>query len=413
MKGLTAYVLRTGRRLEPFGKPVDRVRIHGMMVRDHRRRALGQLGMREQVIDDLDEVRPPCVLTRDDLYLTPHALAGFIRTVREAGPETKLPRISQAALVCSAVTERFLSGLHESAPLEMGGEVHRRYPLYFIHGSRFSAGALDPAQPVPIPYRHWRISRVANPFFEPSGRYEVPVSLVYLLVIRHWSQILAANLQGLPGHLLHSALERKLDLLRAPLALPWRAGSLRPTRMRGVSYLKGTGCRVDPSAHVEMSVLGDKVRIGPNAVVRNCVVGSRVEIGAGAVVEASSLGPRTVVNSNVTVRCCSVDREVSIGVEFVQWSVLGAGSVICPVAGFFDFSLNGDVEVELDGKSVPSGDRILGSCLGEKVFLGPLVAVNAGTAIPNKQVLIRDPRRLVRRAGRKLPEDIWRIDGRG
>ena len=412
MKGSTAYVLRSGRRLAPFGRLIDRVRVQGLMVGDHRRRALHRLGMREQLIDDVSEARPPCVLLSDDLYLTPTALAAFVETVRAKAAADSGKVVLKAALECSPVTERFLPELHETEPVSVAGKPHRCYPLYFLPGAAVNADELEAAQPVTVAYRQTSIWRVANPYFEASGRFEIPLSLTFMLPIRHWAQVLAANLQGMPSHLLQVAMERKLALASMPLVLPWRSGSLRPARMRGHTYLKGAGCRIDPSAHVEMSVLGDKVRIGPNAVVRNCVTDKQADIGPGAVVEGSSLGPRATVNSNVTVRCCSAERQVSLGAEFVQWSVFGQGSVMCPLAGFYDLSVKDSVEVELDGQSVPTGNRILGGCLGERAFVGPAVGIAAGKAIPNGWMLINDPRLAVRRPDRKLPGNVWRVDDR-
>jgi NDP-sugar pyrophosphorylase family protein len=65
------------------------------------------------------------------------------------------------------------------------------------------------------------------------------------------------------------------DYLRTCLEVARREG-------RPPAALAGADCRVDPTAHVERTVLWDRVSVGPRAVLVECVVADDVEVPAGA-----------------------------------------------------------------------------------------------------------------------------------
>ena len=435
---MQAYILKTGRVISPFDRPAAQMKIHNRTLGETQRQILQSHGCDVEPIDDVRRVRRfPCLLLYDDVYLTHHALTGFLKAARRG-------ENARAALAVSDLTERFMpafqgsevggqeAGIRDQGSgeclaaagtaaqndhdaLDLAGDPPdcRAYDLYYLKQFDPDKPLVAQATPLPIPHRQTKKSWRVNRHFEPSGRFLVPVSLVYLAPIAHWSSLIAANMLGLPSFLLRTALERPLAAAALPLEAILRSGSLRPSMLLGKTYLAGRRCRVHPSAYVECSLLGNRVRIGPGAVVRNCVLGDGAQIGPTAIVEGCTLGNRATAHGGIVLQGSVADAEAGLGSGFNQMSVFGRGAVMCPDSGILDFSLRGTVQVKHEGRSVQTGSRMLGCCLGDEAFLGAGVRVLCGQEVPNGCVLIRSPRWLVRDPEAQLPEDVWRMDRDG
>jgi len=417
------YLLSTGRVISPFGQPAGEMKVHGRPLHVHQEEVLRALGCTVERIDGLNEVRRwPCLLIFDDLYFTYHALAGFLKAVKRrqcckppagsARSAGSAPGNARAALRSSELTELIAPAFQGVKVAGPDGASYRAYHCYYLT-------ALDPEQPLgsqaellPILHKVKRVRTRANRYFEPSGKFTLPVAKVFCTPIEHWASLVAANVLGMPSFLLRTAWQRPAAVASLPLRMLWRAGSLRPSRWLEKLYLAGPRCRIHPSAVVEGAVLGRRVKIGPNAVVRGAVIGDETEIGPGAIVEGCTLGQRVTVVSGAVIRCSVADDEASLGSFFTQFSVIGRSAVMCPDSGIFDFQFKGSVRVACEGRTVPSGSRLLGGCLGDRVFLGPGVHLLCGQEIPNDCVLVENPRELVRSV-QELPERIVRIDRAG
>jgi len=417
---MQAYILESERRIAPFEEPPGELRIHNRSLRQTQEELLAAAGFEAAAIDDLQAIRSrPCLVLRDDLYFTAHALAGFLKAVRRRLRDSIRPKSAdgqpasgdnfRAALACSMLTEH-LSPTFQGRRVLDGGKPFRAYDLYYLAEVDRSQALEEQATLAPIPYRQtvrrWRVNR----YFEPSGSASLPMSLVAMCPIQHWAALITANLLGLPSRLLETARKHPLSTLGLPLATALRSGSLRPTYLRGKLYWAGRGCKVHPSAHVEWAVLGENVRIGPGAVVRGAVLADRVEIGPNAIVECTSLGVKATVNGGVTLRSCVVGDEANVGAYFTQFSVIGRGAALCPSSGTYDFNLRGNVHVTFQGRSVTSGSRMLGSCLGHGAFLGAEVTLASGQEMPNGCILVRNPRELVTDVAQGLPPGVLRLD---
>jgi acetyltransferase-like isoleucine patch superfamily enzyme len=420
-----AYILETGRRIAPFDEQPAELRIHNLPLRQTQERFLSEAGYRVETVDDLHAVRRfPCLVVFDDVYFTRQALNGFLRLVHrgtssrngaaatattQAMPTNKSVNL-RAALATSVLTERFAPTFQGRQMDGPDGRTYRAYDLYHLRQFTPDRPLDDQAELAPIPHRMTvRNSRV-NRFFEPTGRFALPMSLVAMCPIQHWAALVTANALGLPSRVLEAAGPLWLAAMKLPLASAWRARSLRPCQVLGKSYFAGSRCIVHPSAHVEWSVLGNDVRIGPGAVVRGAVLSNRVEIGPNALVEYTTLGEKATVNGNVTLRLSVVGDEANVGAYFTQLSVLGRGAALCPASGTYDFNLRGNVVVSFQGRSVSCGSRLLGSCLGHRAFLGAEVTLASGQELPNGCILVRNPRQLVTNVNEGLPEGVIRMD---
>jgi carbonic anhydrase/acetyltransferase-like protein (isoleucine patch superfamily) len=414
---MQAYILETGRRVSPFDEPVGAMPVHNRSLRDHQTSILQSLGCQVEVIDDLRQVRQkPCLLVYDDVYFTYHAVAKFLAVARHHGRKAegadKHAKAGNfaAALSDSLLTQRFVPSFQGRTVQQANGTNCHVYDLYYLGDWDPEIPPGDQAELVTIPHhvsvRRWRVNR----HFEPSGSFSLPMSTVALCPMQHWSCLLAANILGMPSHILRSASAASVRTATLPLRMLWRAGSFWPSRLRGKIYLAGRGCKVHPTAHVEWAVLGRGVRIGPNAVVRGAVLADRVEIGPGAVVEMSTLGEKASVNAGTTVRSCVVGDEGHMGSFFTQLSVVGRGAALCPASGIFDFNLRSNVTVAFEGRTVSCGSRLLGGCLGHGAFLGAEVIMASGQELPNGCVLVRSPRDIVSDLNQALPQGVVRVD---
>jgi carbonic anhydrase/acetyltransferase-like protein (isoleucine patch superfamily) len=419
---MQAYILINNQAMSPFGQPVGEIAVHNIHLRDLQRHFLRSLGCRVDLIHDLTEIRRlPALLVFDDLYFTSQAMAGFLRAVRRrkrktleydggVGDRGVCVRNGRAALAVSDLTERFAPTFQGKTVQGVDGKSYRAYNCYFL--TQF-----DPEQPLDtqtdlVPLKH-RVSIVrtrVSRYFEPSGKFVLPVSPVFMTPLQHWSSLLGANLLGLPGFLLGLFRRRFAEAAMLPAKLVWRSGSLRPQTLLGKSYLAGRKCQVHPTAHVEGSILGDKVRIEPNAVVRGCVIGRNSCVGPSAVVEGCTLGQEVTVNGGVLVRCCVVGDGANIGSFFTQFSVIGRSAVLCPDSGILDYQFHSSVHVSFHGRMVPSGSALLGACVGDRAFLGPGVRIQAGQEVPNGSILVPNPRSLVRDINRGLPPHVISVD---
>ncbi len=410
--GMKAYILECGRRIAPFDEPPGQLQIHNRPLREQQEQTLRALGCQVESIDDFRAIRSaPCLLVHDDLFFTHHALAGFLRAVRRRlRQQPPTPGSFRAALARSSLTEHFSPTFQGREVAGPDGESYRAYDLYYLHGCDVDESLEDQAELAPIPHRvsvrRWRVNR----YFDPSGSASLPMSLVALCPVQHWASLLTAHLLGLPSLLVRTAQARLLSTLALPLTGALRAGSLRPSLLRGKFYWAGRGCKIHPSAHVEWAVLGDHVRIGPGAVVRGAAIGNRVEIGPNAIVECTSLGEKATVNGGVTLRSCVVGEEANVGAYFTQLSVVGRGAALCPSSGTYDFNLRGNVPVSFQGRTVSSGSRTLGSCLGHGAFLGAKVTLASGQKLPNGCILVRNPREVVSDVNQGLPAGVVRLD---
>ncbi|MBI3462089.1 MAG: hypothetical protein HY000_03380, partial [Planctomycetes bacterium] len=308
--------MRTSQVVAPFEEPATAMQIHDSTLGEVQQRTLQALGCGVERIERIEQIRTfPCLVAADDLYFTHHALAGFLRAasgVRRGGHNEAAMENYRAALEVSELTERFTRTFQGELIDADSEHPSRAFDLYFLRRLDASQPLAAQATPLVIPHR-LRIRRLpANRFFEPTGQFTLPISNVFLHPIRHWSAVITANLLGMPSEIVRR-VARPATMIGMPAKLVWRAGSFRPGRLRAKTYIAGRGCRVDPTAHVEHAILGDRVRIGPHAYVRGSVIGDYTQVGPSAIVEGSTIGRRATINGGVTIRACVVGDAAGMG----------------------------------------------------------------------------------------------------
>lgn len=259
-----------------------------------------------------------------------------------------------------------------------------------------------------------RLAALGPPLDLDAAERELPFEVVpgaklrvadrWAFELRHWTQLLWANLLGL-GPALWAGLVGggPLGALRLAGGL-LAAGSLDPYDVAATLTRRGRRCSVHRDATVEGCLLGDDVVIGAGAVVRGCVLGDGAVVEEQADVEVSVLGPKARVQRQAMVRYAVVEGGAAVG-GTVQLGVIGAGAQLKRGATFMDQGFGQEVRVRVGERLVPAPMGLCGGCLGPRAMVGSGVWLAPGRAVPEDAVVLADEGLVLSRVG---PEDAGR-----
>lgn len=223
-----------------------------------------------------------------------------------------------------------------------------------------------------------------------DGAEGLPVSDRLVLPVRHWLQLLWANLLGLGPALWGALVGRSAPLIlwRTLRALA-RARSLSAPRLAWGFTRLDRGAWVHPSAVVEGSWLGEGARVGAGAVLRGCLLGAGVRVEEQALIEGVVAAPGAVVQRQAMLKFGVLGPGAAMG-GVTQLSVLGAGAALKLGSYGMDQGLGRAVRV-LVGRTLhdaPMG--LAGICLGAGALVGSGVHVAPGRVIPPKVNVLAD-----------------------
>ena len=230
------------------------------------------------------------------------------------------------------------------------------------------------------------------------GQFSLPVTQRAVVPIRHWVQLLWANLLGIGWHLPEMLLgTSRVAMLARILWAALRARSLRPEPVMGKLTRLGRGAVVHPRATVEASVLGPGARVGAGAVVRFSVLGAGARVEDLAICEASVLGDEALVQRQAACKFSVVGPRARLA-GCVQLGVLGPGASLKRSSYLTDQSLSGEVRVRAGGTLVRPPFGMVGCCLGAGasvlggVWVAPGRVLPPGVAVTGDQALVHpDP----------------------
>ena len=406
---MKAFLLRTGKRIAPFGDPVGQCLVVNKTIDAWREDAARACGLELVEIDDLGQVEgDECFLFFDDLFLSPRAMRSFVKRSRKAGTPGALglPRSTLSEAI------RPLQGLRtwgpgagasgESAP-EGGGYA---YDAYYLRGGLPPSEAMLAELPVcEIRYREKVIRKRLPEKMMGMPHIDLPLSSYLAMRIVSWVHLLWANNYGISVRWIEEVLGNA----------PWAAGTalkaLSSTLLRGEvtadrvlrrMVRKGRNTRIHPTAIVESSILGDDVEVGPYAAVRGCVIGDRVVIEDRASLDASVIGDDCYITKQCTLAAAAAYPGGSIGCRMSQLCLIGREAVLTFGLGAVDMSVRGNVKVMHEGRLEDAGTSLLGVCYGHRFYGGADVRINAGRAMPNDTMLISS----MDHVASKIPDDL-------
>ena len=225
-----------------------------------------------------------------------------------------------------------------------------------------------------------------------------------LFHVHNWFHLYRANMQALTIRWVERILGHKLwTAYRLALALPMLPfhGFWALARKFNV---KGKGCRIHPTALVELSHLGDGVHIGAGAIVRGCILGDGTYISDGSHLQYTVMGKRCFTSKS-TILNGVVSMDDSDVCPAMQVSLVGRECSVTARSWILDINLKGPVKIFDGSNVVDTGTSYLGACLGHGVKIGFDVVVGHGRAVPNGLTLVRDDSDVLRKAPEDLPKD--------
>lgn len=250
-------------------------------------------------------------------------------------------------------------------------------------------GGGDPAE-VALDAREHEVPGVLLP---GGGALRVPDA--YVLPVRHWVELLWANLLAL-GPFLWASLVGTGPTAVARLG--WaalRAGSTRPDDLAARLNVLGQGATIHRDATVEGCVLGPGARVGAGSVVRGSVLGAGAVVEELAIVEGCVLGRGARVQRMAIAKYSLIEAEAAHA-GGVQLGVVGRGASVKHGATLLDMAIGQGVRVRVGGRLVDAPFGMCGGCVGDRAVLGAGVLVAPGRAVPPGVEIVADPSSMLR-----------------
>jgi len=420
-----ALIVRTGRRISPFGDPPGAALYAATTVEAAVTAALVRRGLELSVVDADDAVAAievPTVVLADHCFVSEKGLGDFLDAafdVVAAGGAARLalaktPSVEFTLPLSSAVTEPFDASGPGARPVARGRREQAAtervaYDCFFVGRAAATTGR-DLLQTLRSQAARVVVKKgeLGIPLRLPTlgdGQQHtqlIPVTSTIVAHVEHWCHILWLN-QAAFG-------VRWLELARARKAWAfWRLLTAAPWTMPAVMHrfvAKGRRVKIHPTAWVEASILGDDVEIGAGASVRNSIVGNGVVVGDHATVLSSTLGDRVAVTPRTFVVWSAAYEGAVLSNYKLQVSLIGRGASLSTWAGFIDAKLQGTIDVLHDGRLQSTGRSFLGSALGHGAHVGAKVLLLPGRELPNGTFITMRDDEIIRRIPEHLPPGV-------
>ncbi len=399
IRGMKAFVVASGRRIEPFDEPVSSMPLAGRTLAEEQASLFSRFSLERVLVSDVSEVRSdePALVTFDDVYFTRRVLKSFLATWDRR-------KVGQLALPRSSAVFSTYGDLQDF-------EERQDQALFRFFGVPSATslrldGLVGSSMPVPVVYRE-RIVPIAVPRHVVGfEQWNQPVTSSICLHISHWMHVLYANLLAIQVRWVDQVLTRPLWALSRLLwaACPGRGPYLeRLTRRANVI---GRNVKIHSTAFVEGSFIGDGTTIGPQATVRGAYIGKDVKIDQRADVTYSVLGDRCFVSKHAILNSAVAFEGADLCPKGLQMSLIGRDVGLGARVNLMDTMPGGKIKVSHDGELRELEAKVLGSCIGHGSFIGPDIYLAPGRALPNgtritmpkERILFRIPKEIDREA---------------
>jgi len=419
---MRALVVTTGTSIAPFGDDVGDSLLLFSTLRQAVDAALSEQGVGVQHATSAAELGTaddePVLVLSDRLFVSRKTLRDFIPAALAQLPARlslrRTPSVDYLLPVTDAVVEPLSAAEREPslarlARIEAAATERVGFDLFLLRGHELPRNLEGEAllatlrqlcRPFILRKRELSVP-MRLPVVGDTGQQTMGLPITSTLVadVRHWVHILWLNQLAFGM--------AWLDLLRDhKLWTAWRLASAFPfgrARLFRRFVRIGKNCRIHPTAHVELSVLGDHVVVGPRASIRNSFVGDNCEIGDHAVLLSSTLAPGGYVTAKTFLVFCAAYPGATIGNYKLQVSLIGRDAHINPLAGLIDAKFRGDIRVELAGALRSTGRSFLGSCVGHRAIVASKILIQPGRMIPNDAMIVMRPDEVVASVPADLP----------
>ena len=365
---MKAYMIKTGRRIEPFNDHPGECLIANQKLSGLQEDVLQSLGHVLESAPDVSKINDPeeHIVFVDSLYFNRELLQTFISESR------RLKKRTVCGLKSGVATLRTVTATQDVKINEDGVE----YGLEYIPG-----GSL-PGEPLPVVMNSDRfyedLPMPEHMFGLPQ--YRVPLPDKVIIQIDHWVNLWAANLCTLLNKVSQLKGASKLKLL----GLAARAFSTSQWKILQKTNQIGRNCDIHPSAYIEGSTLGDNIRVGAGTVIRESKIGSNSNIENSATISFSTVGEGCYIGDGTLIRYSVLYPGVFFAFSTLSCSMIGHNSFVGDGVTLNDFRFDGQsIKVSKNGDIIDTGNTFIGSCLGHNVYLGAGIIVASGRSIPN------------------------------
>ncbi|MBN2359112.1 MAG: hypothetical protein JXR83_06640 [Deltaproteobacteria bacterium] len=419
---MRALVVTTGTAVAPFGDDVGDSLLLCSTLQRAVAGALSELGLavhRAPGADGLAASADELVLVlADRLFVSRKLLRDFLPAALARLPAQlwlrRTPSVDYLLPVTDAVSEPLAAAERETssarlARIESAATERVGFDLFLLRGRELPrdlagdallAALRQRCGPVVVTKRELTVP-MRLPIVGDAGQQmmALPITSTLAAEVRHWVHILWLNQLAFGMAWMDLLRDHKLwALWRLATAFPFGRARLFRRLVRS-----GKNCRIHPTAHVELSVLGDNVVVGPRASIRNSVVGDGCEIGDHAVLLSSTVASGAFVTAKTFFVFSAAYPGATIGNYKLQVSLIGRDAHINSWAGLIDAKLRGDIRVERDGALRSTGRSFLGSCVGHRAVVASKILVQPGRMIPNDAVIVMRPDEVVSAVPADLP----------
>lgn len=374
---MKAYVVATGRRIQPFDEPVASMPVAGRTLAEEQTQLFRRFGLERVEVSSLSEVhtREPALLTYDDVYFTRRVLKSFLGLwPREEVGRLALPASSTVFSVYGDLQDFERAGEHA---------LFRFYGLPAGGAARSEEELHARARPVPVIYRERVVPIDVPRHVVGFERWDHPVTSSLCLHVSHWIHVLYVNLLGIQVRWVDQVLTRPAwSLSRLLFALLPGRGSLLERLARRANVV-GRDVKIHSTALVEGSFLGDGTVIGPQATVRGAYLGRGVKVDQRADVTFSVLGDRTFVSKHSIVNASVSFPGADLCAKGLQMSLIGRDVGLGARVNLMDTMPGGKIKVAVGDELRELDTPVLGSCVGHGSWIGPDIYVAPGRALPN------------------------------
>lgn len=403
---MRAFILKLGSPIEPFGDSPAEALILNKPLREVQRETLRQAGVSDVIVEPVHEhelpepTGDPYLVVADDLCFSKLLVRSFLADGLPAAREGKNMRL----VIPECRTAK------ENAPMQdlvrgtlFDGRPYYGYPMWLVGTKPSEAAPLASAPPLAVDAREkiHELDHVPQ-VFTSGNKLTIPVSPRVAIRIQHWVHVLRANHLAIMAGVSELGERPKIVNVFAILWLLLRTFPLpSPPRIARKAGKQGRDCKIHPTAIVEACIIGDRVKIGAYAVVRGSIIGNDAIVEDFAYVQLSVLGEGAAVTFKGVSNMNVLYPGALLGHLGCQMSVLGRDAFVATDSRILDLKFDGNVQVEQKKRSVDSGARFLGACVGHRATVGGGVFVNHGAQIPNDASLVKNPREVFR----KIPAD--------
>ncbi len=389
---MKAYFLHIDRLVEPFGIAPVFCLIGNKTLKEIQEGIFKAIGIDLNDIDsDLEAYsgHEECLVFSDSLYFSKELVEEFLNRCRKLNDPT--------VFKVTCVLKRGGFTLRSAINLQdLDGEIGLDYYPFGLSGNEDHGFKID----MEIDPDELNASIATPNHISGVNRYAIPLTTKPLIQINHWVNLWVANIVEA---LLPAARLQSSSILKQ-LWLAIKSRSLNKWVILRQANVFGKGCDIHPTAYVEGSVIGDNVTIGAGTIVRNSAIGNNVSIGNGIVIEESVIGENSVILHGRVIFSVIGPETFSVG-DMITASLVGKSCFIGLNSTLTDFRLDDrNVVVHNNGNSgemVDSGNRFLGSCLGDGVYVGAGCVVAPGRMIPAGVKLALSEDRIVRSPGKE------------